>query len=160
MYQNPPLFYMSRVPDFFNYGTLAVLIAEILIRDIIGVSGNNPPEDAWDSDTQGNHSETLSCLTARRKSLGFGELDPDHDKEQQAYVLALTMSVRLAYYALMKTFLRQAGTVKMFNEYWPAARRVFFARFCLLWCRSDDRPSPHHAPRKVHAAPVQLAGVL
>ncbi|KAH8029263.1 hypothetical protein HPB51_024688 [Rhipicephalus microplus] len=36
----------------------------------------------------------------------------------------------------------QAGTVKMFNEYWPAARHVFFARFCLLWCDSNDGPSP------------------
>ncbi|KAL3195645.1 hypothetical protein MRX96_001777 [Rhipicephalus microplus] len=142
MYQNQPLFYMSRVPDFFNYGTLAVLIAEILVKDIIGVSGKGPPDGAGDGETQGNHSEALSCLTARRNSLGFGELSRVHAKEQQAFLLALTMSVRLAYYALMKTFLKQAGTVKMFNEYWPAARHVFFARFCLLWCDSNDGPSP------------------
>ncbi|KAH7972539.1 hypothetical protein HPB52_013273 [Rhipicephalus sanguineus] len=142
LYQNNPYLYPFRVPDFFNYGTLAVLIARVLIADVVGTGAGNAHQDSWDNVTRSNLAEVMSCLEERRASLGFGNLSSVSGARQKALILTLTMSVRLAYYALMKTFRLKAGTAKVFNDYWPAAEEVFFARFCLLWCSASNDANP------------------
>ncbi|KAH8028702.1 hypothetical protein HPB51_018126 [Rhipicephalus microplus] len=142
LYQNNPYLYPFRVPDFFNYGTLAVLIARVLIADVVGTSTGSTQQDSWDNVTRVKHAEVMSCLAQRRASLGFGDVNPVSGAQQKALILTLTMSVRLAYYALMKTFRLKAGTAKVFNDYWPAAEEVFFARFCLLWCSASNDANP------------------
>ncbi|XP_075553914.1 uncharacterized protein LOC142586916 [Dermacentor variabilis] len=129
--------YPFRVPDFFNYGTLAALIAQVLVTEVVGSL-----QSAWDSQTRVNHAEVISCLAERRRSMGFGELNSDGDERQNALVLSLTMGLRLAYYALMKTFRLQAKTDKVFGDYWPAAEQVFFDRYCLLWCNAAQEANP------------------
>ncbi|KAL3228367.1 hypothetical protein MRX96_048599 [Rhipicephalus microplus] len=150
---NNPYLYPFRVPDFFNYGTLAVLIARVLIADVVGTSTGSTQQDSWDNVTRVKHAEVMSCLAQRRASLGFGDLNPVSGAQQKALILTLTMSVRLAYYALMKTFRLKAGTAKVFNDYWPAAEEVFFARFCLLWCSASNDANPL-TPRELCMLPL------
>ncbi|XP_065284408.1 uncharacterized protein [Dermacentor albipictus] len=137
LYQNNPYMYPFRVPDFFNYGTLAALIAQVLVTEVVGSL-----QSAWDSQTRVKHAEVLSCLAERRRSMGFGELNSDGDERQNALLLSLTMSLRVAYYALMKAFRLQAKTDKVFGDYWPAAEQVFFDRYCLLWCNAAQDANP------------------
>ncbi|XP_054928952.1 uncharacterized protein [Dermacentor andersoni] len=137
LYQNNPYVYLFRVPDFFNYGTLAALLARELVTGAVGSLQND-----WNDETRAQHAQVLRCLAERRKSLGFGGLSPDGGERKEELVLTLTISVRIAYYALMKSFRIQAGTGKMFNEYWPAAEQVFFARYCLLWCSASEVANP------------------
>ncbi|KAK8785112.1 hypothetical protein V5799_008523 [Amblyomma americanum] len=42
----------------------------------------------------------------------------------------------------------QSRTVKVFNDYWPEALRVFFSRFCLLWCSGSQAADPLTAREK------------
>ncbi|XP_077536017.1 uncharacterized protein LOC144148341 [Haemaphysalis longicornis] len=136
--------YPSWVPDYYNYATMGYLLANQLAA-VMGVgelSVTDKHRTSWDNATVSRHEAVLQCLLAKRKQLGFGELDERKADKQTALMMTLSHGIRLAYMALKKLFRDQAHTDKLFRSYWPEAQHVFFVRTCMIWCTSESKADP------------------
>ncbi|KAK8763184.1 hypothetical protein V5799_034207 [Amblyomma americanum] len=54
----------------------------------------------------------------------------------------LAQGLRLAFDALMTEFRELAPDYGVFVTHWHEAMRIFFLRYCLLWCSASQRPDP------------------
>ncbi|KAK8773902.1 hypothetical protein V5799_011562, partial [Amblyomma americanum] len=136
-----PYLYIYDVPDYFNYGTMGALLG-VQLAEIAAVGVKDQRQSTWDNWSLNKHGEMLQCLLRRRKLLGFPSFNPTTADKQQTHLLTLSVGARLAYSGLKNAFRRKSRTVKVFNDYWPEALRVFFTRFCLLWCSGSGKADP------------------
>ncbi|XP_065284393.1 uncharacterized protein [Dermacentor albipictus] len=152
--QRRPYLYGDSVPEYFNYGTVGALISQRLV-EAAGVSVANSRQAAWDGTTRSQYADAIACLVDRRKRMGFGDPGKEATAEQQTQLLALSISVRLAYLGLAKIFRIRSGAFKVFTAYWPEAQRVFFARYCLLWCSGRASDGDPLTPREKCMIPLR-----
>ncbi|XP_070383778.1 uncharacterized protein [Dermacentor albipictus] len=158
LYQREPHFYPADVPPYFNYATVGALmatrIAEVVepaletAKETEGPS--RPLHDVWRSRlAKRQYNNTAQCLERLHRRLGLrhrAEGGTTAALKRRDMVLRV-QGLRLAYDALVESFgVATAGSE--FRRLWPEAQAVFFARFCLLSCGTDQKgPKPGLSPR-------------
>ncbi|KAH8032238.1 hypothetical protein HPB51_024015 [Rhipicephalus microplus] len=74
-------------------------------------------------------------------------------QEQQATMYMIVQGLRLAFDSMEADFRDHAPDYSVFSAHWPEATRLFFVRYCLLWCSASERPNPL-TPREMCLLPV------
>ncbi|KAH9372603.1 hypothetical protein HPB48_019122 [Haemaphysalis longicornis] len=156
-YQRAPYLYATtRVPTYFNYGTLGALIGTG-IADVIAppatistpkmVDGETPAGTAWWTEKAlVRYNTSAACLQHLHTRL---ELPRPWGRRLALHGRAMflrALGLRLAYDGLLASLGPQMDNDE-FRKLWPEAQAEFFARFCLLSCDADQLPDPVLTPR-------------
>ncbi|XP_077520095.1 uncharacterized protein LOC144129910 [Amblyomma americanum] len=152
LFQRPPLLYSAGVPVPFNYGTVGALLAATILEFIVPATaaGSDQPrkvpgkhhDTSWTLAALRKYNESSQCLQRLYQRLGLHSQTAGNDEEQRRAMFLGAHGLRLAYDSLATSFRRAAGNSDAFSTLWLRAQVVFFTRFCLLWCNSDQRPNP------------------
>ncbi|XP_037526000.1 uncharacterized protein LOC119403124 [Rhipicephalus sanguineus] len=154
LYQMEPYVYNSDVPAYFSYGTVGALlasqVAKIMHPNYAGVRQSG---SWWARDTHDRYSRRIRCLVDLHYRLGFKDHVAGSPQEQQATMYTVVQGLRLAFDSMEADFRDHAPNYGVFSAYWPEAVRIFFMRYCLLWCSASQRPNPL-TPREMCLLPV------
>ncbi|XP_037581715.2 uncharacterized protein LOC119464918 isoform X2 [Dermacentor silvarum] len=154
LYQMEPYMYDSGVPSYFNYGTVGALLAiQVAIIMHPDYAGFRHGESWWARDTHDRYSRRIRCLVDLHYRLGFRDHVAESPQEQQATMYAIVQGLRLAFDSMAADFQDHAPNYGIFSAHWPEATRIFFMRYCLLWCSASQRPNPL-TPREMCLLPV------
>ncbi|XP_077520039.1 neprilysin-3-like [Amblyomma americanum] len=149
-----PYFYGKALPLHFNYGTvgslLASRVAEVLGADNPQTGGTNgtgregdPRANGsrWSEQSVKRYRKSVECLRDLHARLGSAAGASGPQRKHINVLLAWAQGLRVAYEALLTWFTTVAGDSDRFQHHWHAAQVLFFARFCLLSCSADRRPT-------------------
>ncbi|KAL1484699.1 hypothetical protein MTO96_032425 [Rhipicephalus appendiculatus] len=154
LYQMEPYVYDSDVPAYFNYGAVGALLAsQVAIIMHPNYAGAQNTGSWWARDTHERYSRRVRCLVDLHYRLGFREHVTGSPQEQQAAMYTIVQGLRLAFDSMEADFRDHAPNYAVFSTYWPEATRIFFMRYCLLWCSASQKPNPL-TPREMCLLPV------
>ncbi|KAK8788530.1 hypothetical protein V5799_021694 [Amblyomma americanum] len=152
IFQRPPLLYSTGVPAYFNYGTVGALLAAAILEIIApsAAAGSNQQQKLpgehndtrWTPAALRRYNSSIRCLQRLYRRLGLQTELGGNEEEQRRAMFLGAHGLRLAYDTLATIFRRTAVNSDAFSALWPDAQVVFFTRYCLLWCNSDQRPNP------------------
>ncbi|XP_075529843.1 neprilysin-11-like [Dermacentor variabilis] len=154
LYHTEPYMYGSDVPSYFNYGTVGALLAsQVAIIMHPDFAGFRHGGSWWARDTHDRYSLRIRCLVDLHYRLGFKDQVAESPQEQQAAMYTIVQGLRLAFDAMAEDFRNHAPNYGVFSAHWPEATRIFFMRYCLLWCSASRQPHPL-TPREMCLLPV------
>ncbi|KAK8757747.1 hypothetical protein V5799_004620 [Amblyomma americanum] len=128
-----PYFYGKALPLHFNYGTVGSLLAS-RVAEVLGA--DNPQTGG----TNGTDPIYIP-IVFQAASLWTSTVDICLDLCTDSSFCRPLQGLRVAYEALLTWFTTVAGDSDRFQHHWHAAQVLFFARFCLLSCSADRRPT-------------------
>ncbi|XP_075529789.1 uncharacterized protein LOC142563132 [Dermacentor variabilis] len=95
----------------------------------------------WTRGAMRQYRISAACLERLHNHLGLERRVSGGGERQRQEMVLRAQGLRLAYDALVASYGRLAAGHN-FRKQWPEAQAAFFARFCLLSCDADQRPSP------------------
>ncbi|XP_072142398.1 uncharacterized protein [Dermacentor andersoni] len=127
--RSEPIAYSSEVPLEYSIAILGALLAKELIRAVF--PGSEVSEGEWSSVETKRVRFYQECLGALARSVFNVSLEEGDGSDTAQWAFAAHVT-----HGALRTALGKFDRVQNWNEYWSQAQRVFFRRFCLMWCTS------------------------
>ncbi|XP_064487047.1 uncharacterized protein LOC135399200 isoform X2 [Ornithodoros turicata] len=125
----PPMMYSNAIPTEFNFGTVGVLLAKVLVGimspTFSEAHSNQVAAQWWSQWSRRSFAVTYGCfykLFGNRTAL-------KHSASLLREIFTWTLGLRVAHDAMEKTI---SNITKV--QHWWDVQQMFFRRFCLLSC--------------------------